>query len=207
LEELVTETNKIIKVEGGSEKSKEDKRVAGAIEKHSPTAPVRIEDKDQVLSAGAEGHEPHDPLQEARKLADENRDRWLRSVAELENYKKRSAQERSKLLKYKNEELLRDLLGVSDNLERAISHCDPSRSPAGLLEGLRLVADMQRDILAKYGVAPIESVGKPFDPNFHEALARVESAELPPNTVTEEMEKGYLYHDRLLRPSKVIISA
>lgn len=202
----MTDSSKIIKVGGGQEEYKEPK-VSVALEKHSPTSPVPLGDEQQGSGEPAEGHGVHDPLMAATKLAEENRDRWLRAVAELENYKKRTSQERSRLLKYKNEELLRDLLGVSDNLERAISHCDPSKSPAGLLEGLRLVADMLRDILVKYEVAPIESVGKPFDPNFHEALARVESAEFPPNTVTEEMEKGYLYHDRLLRPSKVIISA
>lgn len=203
----MTESTKKTKVESGPEKREEDKNVQAALQTHAPTAPVSVDGIDQSSTTPDQINEHQDPLEEAKKLAEENRDRWLRAVAELENFKKRGAQERSKLIKYKNEELLRDLLGICDNLDRAISHCDPSKSPAGLLEGLRLVADMLKDTISKYGVVPIEAAGKPFDPNFHEAISRAGSQDYPPNTVIEELEKGYLYHDRLLRPSKVTISS
>jgi len=207
VEELLTESSKKVRVERGPGDNEEDRIVGAALQTHAPTVPVSADGRDQSPGMSDQVKEHQDPLEEAKKLAEENRDRWLRAVAELENFRKRNAQERSKLIKYKNEELLRDLLKVSDNLDRAISHCDPSKSSVGLLEGLRLVADMLKDTMSKYGVVPIEAVGKPFDPNFHEAMARASSSDYPPNTVTEELEKGYLYHDRLLRPSKVTISS
>jgi molecular chaperone GrpE len=148
-----------------------------------------------------------DPLEAARREAAENRDRWIRSVAELENYKKRTLQERSKLLKYRNEELLRDLLPVLDNMERALAHCEEAGRSDSLTEGVCLVIGMFREILEKYGVKEIKAIGEPFDPHLHEAIARVPGANKPVNMVVEELEKGYMYQDRLLRPAKVVVSA
>jgi molecular chaperone GrpE len=148
-----------------------------------------------------------DPLEAARREAAENRDRWIRSVAELENYKKRTLQERSKLLKYRNEELLRDLLPVLDNMERALAHCEEAGRSDSLTEGVCLVIGMFREILEKYGVKEIKAIGEPFDPHLHEAIARVPGGNQPVNMVVEELEKGYMYQDRLLRPAKAVVSA
>ncbi len=186
--------------------TQEIKSEAAAVEKHPPTAPAPIRTQSAGSEADQETKET-DPLEEAKKLASENRDRWLRAVADLENFKKRSAQERTKLIKYQNEDLLRDLLTISDNLERALSHCDEKVAASGLAEGIRLVANMLKDTMSKYGVAAIECVGKPFDPTFHEAIGKVPGTGAAPNTVVEELERGYMYHDRLLRPAKVTISA
>jgi len=178
-----------------------------AIQEHQSSAPMAIPDEQPSDAKVMSGESPLDPLKEAQELAAQNRDRWLRAVAELENYKKRTLQEKSKLLKYRNEELLRDLLPVVDNLHRALSHSKETGRSDGLLDGLRMIADMFRDILIKCGVKEIEALGSPFDPQFHEALARVSSPGSEPNLVIEEMEKGYMYHDRLLRPAKVVVSA
>lgn len=148
-----------------------------------------------------------DPLAEAQKLASENRDRWMRSVAELENYKKRAAQEKTKLLKYRDEELLRDLLPVADNLQRALAHGEEDGESEGIIQGIRLIAGILRDVFHKHGVTEIEALGKPFDPQFHEAIASVPMPGKDPHRVVEEMEKGYTYHDRLLRPAKVVVSS
>lgn len=176
------------------------------LEKHGATAPMPLQDEGPD-SHSKEDTTESDPLEEVKKIASDNRDRWLRAVADLENFKKRTAQERSKLIRYQNEDLLKDLLIISDNLERAISHCEDKYASSGLAEGLRLVTNMLKDTMAKHGVSPIECVGRPFDPTFHEAIAKVAGTGAAPNTVVEELEKGFMYHDRLLRPAKVTIAA
>lgn len=144
-------------------------------------------------------------IDEALQLAEDNRDKWMRAVAEFENYKKRSIQERSKFQKYRNEELLRDLLPVMDNLERAIAASD-AKSAGPLLDGVKMTANMFKDVLSRFGVKPIESVGGPFNPEFQEAIATLNDPGRDTNSVIEELEKGYMYQDRLLRPAKVVVS-
>jgi molecular chaperone GrpE len=203
-EEVVTDNTK--DSHEGRVSEQEMKTTAAPVEKHPPTAPVPVQDEAASAEADRES-KGTDPLEEATKLAAENRDRWLRAVADLENFKKRSAQERTKLIKYQNEDLLRDLLTISDNLERALSHCDEKTASSGLVEGIRLVANMLKDTMSKYGVSAIECIGKPFDPTFHEAIGKAPGTGAAPNTVVQELEKGYMYHDRLLRPAKVTIAA
>jgi molecular chaperone GrpE len=147
-----------------------------------------------------------DALDAAKKEAAENRDKWMRAVADLENFKKRSFQEKSRLLKYKNEELLRDLLTVVDSIGRALGHCEQAGRSDAVAEGVCVISEMFQGLLSKYGVTEIQSLGKPFDPNVHEAMAQVSVRDKEPNTVIEVMEKGYMYQDRLLRPAKVIVS-
>jgi molecular chaperone GrpE len=147
-----------------------------------------------------------DPLESAEKEAAENRDRWMRAVADLENYKKRAAHERSILLRYRHEEVLRDLLPVKDNLERALDNCKETDATRALLEGVAMIAKMLGEVLQKQGLTEIKALGEPFDPHRHEAIAQTPSNDQEPNMVIHEMEKGYLYHDRLLRPSKVVVS-
>jgi molecular chaperone GrpE len=170
-----------------------------------PVAVSRPSEAEEQKEETAE-EAPVDLLEGARKEAVENRDRWIRAVADLENYKKRSIQERSNLLKYKNEELLRDLVAVMDNMDRALKYCDPTGKPDPLAEGICLVSGMFKDILGRYGVQEIKALGEPFDPHIHEAVARIPAGDNQHNTVVEEIEKGYMYQDRLLRPSKVVVA-
>jgi len=145
-------------------------------------------------------------LVSAEKESWENRDRWVRSVADLENFKKRALHEKTRILKYQHEELLKDLLPVLDNLERALGAAESSAVPAAFVEGVEMIAQMFRGVFEKHGVTPVKALGEPFDPALHEALAQIPSPGAIPNTVVEELEKGYLYKDRLLRPAKVVIS-
>jgi molecular chaperone GrpE len=138
--------------------------------------------------------------------AKNNYDRYVRQVAELDNFKKRSAREREETARYANENLVRDLLPVIDNLERAITHASSGGNGKPLLEGVDMVLKGFLDILSKHGVQPVPAVGLAFDPAQHDALAQVESAEHPPNTVIEQHQKGYLLRDRLLRPALVTVS-
>ena len=135
-----------------------------------------------------------------------NYDRYIRQVAEMDNFKKRTARDREESLRYANETLVKDLLPVIDNLERAIEHASSGGNGKRLVEGVDMVLKGFLDTLAKHGVRPVAAVGLAFDPAQHEALAQVESAVHPPNTVIEAHQSGYLMRDRLLRPALVTVS-
>jgi molecular chaperone GrpE len=130
----------------------------------------------------------------------------MRSVADLENYKKRALHEKSRLITYQYEDLLKALLPVLDNLERALDHSQQAAVRDAFIEGVEMIAQMLRGALEKYGVTPVKALGERFDPAVHEALSQIPVADTEPNLVVEELEKGYLYKDRLLRPAKVVIS-
>ena len=139
--------------------------------------------------------------------AQENYDRFLRVSAEFENYKKRTAREVANYKKYANESLLKDMLSLVDNLERAIqSATGEGNQTAALLEGMHLTLKETMSVLEKFHVAPVQAVGKPFDPAFHEAVLREESDQHDEHTVLSEIQKGYTIHERLLRPSMVVVS-
>ena len=135
-----------------------------------------------------------------------NYDRFVRQVAELENFKKRATREKDDAVRFANESLVRDLLPVIDNLERAVAHAQGGGNGKPLVEGVEMVLKGLLDVLAKHGVAQISAVGQPFDPEKHEAMAQVESENHAPNTVIEEHHKGYLLKDRLLRPALVTVA-
>lgn len=178
---------------------------AGQLESHSSTDVIAV-DEDFLSQKSDLDDSKESALDKVLKESEENRDRWLRSVAELENFKKRSLQERSKVLKYKEEDLLRELLPVVDNLERALSNSPKDDMENPLTQGVKMVLRMFAEALKKYGVTEIEALGASFDPQFHEAIAQEPSTNGPSNLVTRELEKGYMYKDRLLRPAKVIVS-
>ncbi|MEW6111353.1 MAG: nucleotide exchange factor GrpE [Thermodesulfobacteriota bacterium] len=170
----------------------------------------------RIVKDAAKGSEvewDRDRAQCAQLLVDlareafDKQDRWIRSVAELDNFRKRTAQERQKLLKYRNEELLLDLLPVLDNFERAMEHTEHTGPSEGFLEGVQMIAQMLSDALAKHGVKKIESLGRPFDPTMHEAIAAVPAVGQEPNTMIDVVEDGYMYQDRLLRPARVVVAA
>jgi len=138
------------------------------------------------------------------KEASVNYDKYLRAVADLENYKKRSIREKADIIKYGKEEIIKDILPFVDSLDRALDHADSSDVQA-FKEGIRLIQEQLLSCLKKHGVEKIDSVGLNFDPNFHEAMMQVESEEHAENKIVNEVEKGYLLNGRLLRPSKVCI--
>lgn len=197
----MTEQDPKIKKESALDREK-------AIQQHAPTQPQPVSQAPAGEAEATQETAPSpDPLEKALKESAENRDRWIRAVAELENYKKRASQDRTKLLKYRNEELLRDLLVITDNLERALNHCGDSGRKDPVVEGVSMTLKMFEDIFKKYGVTEIKSVGERFNPHLHEAIARVPcSGDGRPNEVVQELEKGYMYEDRLLRPTKVVVS-
>ncbi|MGA2955816.1 MAG: nucleotide exchange factor GrpE [Thermodesulfobacteriota bacterium] len=152
------------------------------------------------------------PLEELQaKLEEKTReysecfDKWLRLHAEFENFKKRMQKEKADLLKFGNENLLRALLPVLDNLNRAIEHGKNAKENSPLLDGVEMVQKEFLTILERFGVKPIQAVGEVFDPEKHEAISQAES-DLESNRVISAVQNGYFYHDRLLRPARVIVS-
>lgn len=136
----------------------------------------------------------------------ELQEKLLRLAADFDNYKKRMIREREASFKYAEEGLLKELLPSIDNLERALSHQNDTDDVKGMRDGVELTLKGLLATTAKFGLTPIDSVGQPFDPNFHEALVMEESSEVPPQSVVREFEKGYFYKDRLLRAAKVVVA-
>ena len=147
-------------------------------------------------------------IEEQKQLAQNNYEKFLRTYAELENYKKRVEKDRAENLKYTNEGLIRDLLPFVDNLQRAVEHAatEKNNNPGALIEGVELTLKDLTSVLEKHGLKPIESVGRVFDPNLHEAMMQVETEEHGPQAIVEEFQKGYLFKDRLLRPARVSVA-
>ena len=138
----------------------------------------------------------------------ETYDRLLRVSADFENYKKRSTREMEEFRKYANQSLLKEMLSVVDNLELAInSSNDREKADKTLNAGLNLTLNEILRVFEKFDVKPIEAQGTTFDPAYHEAVMREETDDYPENTVISEFQKGYLIHDRLLRPAMVVVAA
>jgi molecular chaperone GrpE len=146
-----------------------------------------------------------DALETKTREVEAQQDRYLRTVAEFDNVRKRSAREREEYTRYANESLLRDVLPVLDNLDRAMqaARSEPATS---LTTGVELIQRELLRVLEKYAVTPFTSVGQPFDPERHEAIARVQSPDLPDMSVAAETARGYLLHGRVLRPAMVTVA-
>jgi molecular chaperone GrpE len=152
--------------------------------------------------------EPIDPLNAATAKAAENWDKFLRATADFENYKKRVAREKQEAVAYANVSLLQKLLPVFDNFEMALAASGnaPNGAAQSLQAGVAMIASQLRGVLAEAGLEEIDAAGKPFDPNFHEAVAQQESVDVPEGQVIQQLRKGYKLRDRLLRPASVIVA-
>jgi len=148
-------------------------------------------------------------LNALKQKADEERDRLLRVLAEFENYKKRMNRQMEEYKKYANEALLKEMLSVVDNLERALStssNAVDNPKATCVIEGVEMTLNEILKVFEKFNVTPFDAQGKPFDPAYHEAVMQQPSDEYPGNTVINVLQKGYMIHDRLLRPAMVIVS-
>ncbi|MDY6830702.1 MAG: nucleotide exchange factor GrpE [Thermodesulfobacteriota bacterium] len=164
-----------------------------------PDQEVQDEDPVEVLDQQLEA-----ALEEKKKAED----KLLRVAAEFDNYKKRLEKQWADFKKYAHESVIRDLLSVVDNLERAIvASKETADQHECLLSGVDMTLTEILKVFEKFGVTRIEALGRPFDPNFHEAVARRETEDTDANIVIEEYQKGYMIHDRLLRPAMVVVSA
>ena len=144
-------------------------------------------------------------VQEKEAEARNNYDLFLRERAELENFKRRMQREKVEALRFASEPLVRDLLPILDNLERAILHAQGG-SGQSVVEGISLILQSFLETLEKHGVSRVSAKGQPFDPTKHEAMAQVENADFMPNIVVDEYTPAYLLYDRLLRPAQVTVA-
>jgi len=156
--------------------------------------------------AAAESEELAD-LQARAAKADENWDRYLRAVADLENFKKRAAREKQDAMRIAHESVLHRLLPVLDNLDMAAAAVENAQGDvASLRTGVTMIVSQLRSALTEAGLEEVDATGKPFDPNLHEAVSQVEAVDVPEGHVVQQLRKGYRHRDRLLRPATVVVA-
>src|SRR5213596_479263 len=148
-----------------------------------------------------------DPVAGLQADLDRFRDLAMRSRADFENYKKRSAREKEDAIKYANKSLLERLVGIIDNFELGLAAAKEQGANSPIYSGMVLVQKQLNDLLTENGLQPVEAEGKPFDPNLHEAIAHEPSNEYPEEIVMRQTRRGYRFKDRLLRPAKVVVSS
>jgi molecular chaperone GrpE len=182
----------INKIDTDDERSDDDNRKAAQNDSDDPTDPLKALEAE---------------LAAKKEEVKEAHDRLLRVSADYENYKKRSAREMEDFRKYANQSLLKEMLSVVDNLELAINAAkEEKNADKKLIEGLNLTRNEMLRVFEKFNVKPIKARGEIFDPAFHEAVMREETDDYPENTVMSEFQKGYLIHERLLRPAMVVVA-
>jgi len=145
-------------------------------------------------------------LAEAARAAEENRERYLRAQADLENLRRRTRLEKEELIQYAGERVISALLPVMDNLDRADQAARENADLEALLRGLKMIGRQLQDILSAEGLQPIEAVGKQFDPRYHEAVGQQESEDTPDNVIAQEYRKGYMLRNKVIRPAMVLVN-
>jgi molecular chaperone GrpE len=175
------------------------------------TEPVELTDPvddpvSQESVPRAEFERISEQLAEKEKELAEFKDKYLRALADSDNARKRMRQQSEETVRLQRENLLRDLLPIVDNLERAVAAARGGGNGKPIVEGVEMVLRSMLDFLRGHGVTQLSVVGEPFDPQRHEAIAQVESSQHPPNTVLEEHHRGYLIGDRMLRPARVSVA-
>ena len=184
-----------IDMEKGESLKKNDRVLTGK-DKNDKTKKLKDKTRQELLKK----------IKEIEEESEKNYNLYTRTYAEMENIKKSGKKEREDLAKYANESLIKDILPVIDNLEKAISHAKEGSTSSGLLEGVELTLDLMKKTLKKTGIKEIVAEGKLFDPNFHEAILQQEDNETKPGHIIKEFQKGYLLNGRLIRPSMVIVA-
>lgn len=145
-------------------------------------------------------------IQELQKEAEKNYDLYLRSQAEMENRKKRNKKDKEDWLKFANESLIKEMLPVLDNLEKALSHSKNEKTVHALKEGIHLTLKGLKDSLSKSGLEEVKVLGEPFDPCLHEAVSEMDDPKAKPGIVIMELQKGYVLNSRLIRPAMVVVN-
>ncbi len=187
-------------------KSVEKPRETASAEASVPTPPAGDGQGEElaVLQARVEVLEARE--RELSTQVDQERERTLRAMADLDNARKRAQREREEVVRYGLERLLKDLLPVVDNLDRALDLGDRTGKWDGLAEGVRMTRKLLEDTLAKQGLKAFSARGKPFDPHLHEAMGHEDREDTPANTVSTEVLRGFTLHDRLVRPALVMVA-
>ena len=165
----------------------------------------QIQDEDKPIEEMSK-QELIEKLDRLQEKVDRNYDQYLRSQAEMENIIKRNKKEKEDWIKYANETLIKELLPVMDNLEKAISFSKEKNSLDALKEGVELTLKNLKDTLTKSGLEEVEAQGKVFDPAYHHAVSEQDAEDTAAGIILHELQKGYMLHQRLIRPAMVVLS-
>jgi len=189
---MVTDENKNSTVESESHNQDEEIEVIDSTENET-----KEEDSNTAML--------ENEIQSLKNEKDEISNRLLRLQAEFDNFKKRTQKEKEANLKYKSQDLVAEMLPAMDNFERALQ-VETNEANSNLVEGISMVYRQLQDALKSQGVEVIESIGKEFDPNLHHAVMQIEDANIESNTVVEELQKGYMLKDKVVRPAMVKVN-
>ncbi len=162
------------------------------------------------VESGTEGNEMDDlrkQLAESESLAGTYKDQMLRLAAEFENFRKRTESDKAEFVKFSNERMLRDLIPVLDDFERALANGKKAPDFDSFYQGVEMIYQKLRKIFEEKGVKAIESLGKEFDVTYHDVLMQVQRPDVPPHTIVEEVERGYTLHGKVIKHAKVIVAA
>ncbi|WP_373426165.1 nucleotide exchange factor GrpE [Paenibacillus radicibacter] len=170
---------------------------ASSLEQQTETAQT-VENEETV--------ESNSEIEQLRALADENYQKYLRTQADFDNFRRRARLEKEDFAKYASSKVIEGLIPVLDNMERAIAASKESQDLDGLVKGIDMVFRQFDSVLLQEGLTAIESVGQPFNPDFHQAIMQVESDEYEEGYVVEEVQKGYKLKDKVIRPAMVKVS-
>ncbi|MED4603651.1 nucleotide exchange factor GrpE [Paenibacillus validus] len=181
-------------------------------EQNQPESATYEAEGAETAEAGtAEASEPQDAVQaeleQAKKLADENHQRFLRAQADFDNYRRRTQKEKEDFAKYASLKVIEQLLPVIDNFDRALAASKDNKDYDALAKGIDMTFRQLTQILATEGLTAMETVGTPFNPEYHQAIMQVESDEYEEGIVVEEVQKGYMLKDKVLRPAMVKVSS
>jgi molecular chaperone GrpE len=192
-----------------SEEKEQEEREEEQVQPGNPETGSVEEDLNLTDVDMAEDQEVQDPveqIEELEKKLKETHERLLRTAAELDNVRKRARRDVEEARQMGRADVLRDILPAIDSLDLALKSIDPQGKAAGIIDGVQMVRKQFLSATERFGLKPIASVAEPFDPNFHEAMAQINSDEIEAGNIVEEMRKGYVLGDRLLRASMVIVS-
>lgn len=195
-----------MKKEKHEEKGNEQKSNEIKIERETKKEIAEETNNEQIEKYAEELSKAKIKTEQLEKDIEAYKDKLLRKAAEFENYKRRTENDQLNLIKYAAEPFILKLLSVVDDFERSLQHIENAKDVDSLKEGIKLVYEKMMKLLNEQGVTKIESVGKPFDVQYHEALMQRPADNVSPHTVLDEIEKGYMYKDRVLRHAKVVVS-
>jgi molecular chaperone GrpE len=188
--------------------STEDSKSESPAASDSPaaSAEAKAESGTKAPESAPKSEPPVDPIAEAKAEAARMKDQWVRTAADFDNYRKRARKEVEDSRKSGREDLLKDLLPVFDNLERAIQSAQRATEVKPVADGLAMVVKQFVDVVGRAGITKVATVGASFDPQVHEAIQQVETDEHPPGTVVSEIQAGYMQGERLVRAAMVVVA-